>query len=290
MSPELSPELKRENKIFKFFSKEKAEGVIRDKSEHYYVYVLGTPDGSPFYVGKGSGNRIFQHDAEARNVDRPSHKLNLIRKIRRMGGTIGYSFAGFFEDEVAALEAEMQLISAIGRFDLGEGPLTNQTSGGEGTFNPSEESRLRRLASLGGESEDPERRIVNKFFSEISGPQSSVPIKPLATWRNARKLHWTNREYGPTLRSAGAIVATATANGIVLSAGVMLPRLLELNGAQYLIENGCGDALIKSGMVKLANSGMPPREEVLELTRLGFEYVYRQFGGKRLIDLGVLEP
>ena len=31
----------------------------------YYVYTLAYPDGTVFYVGKGSGNRIQHHEQEA---------------------------------------------------------------------------------------------------------------------------------------------------------------------------------------------------------------------------------
>ena len=32
----------------------------------FYVYTLAYPDGKVFYVGKGSGYRIDQHEMEAR--------------------------------------------------------------------------------------------------------------------------------------------------------------------------------------------------------------------------------
>jgi hypothetical protein len=33
----------------------------------HYVYVLRRPNGRPFYVGKGYGDRVFQHENEARH-------------------------------------------------------------------------------------------------------------------------------------------------------------------------------------------------------------------------------
>jgi hypothetical protein len=38
-------------------------GIIGD----YYVHLLRRPDGRPFYVGKGSGARVFDHEYEARH-------------------------------------------------------------------------------------------------------------------------------------------------------------------------------------------------------------------------------
>jgi hypothetical protein len=46
----------------------------------YYVYVLHRPDGHPFYVGKGVEQRVLEHEAEARNTTRLTHKLNVIKR------------------------------------------------------------------------------------------------------------------------------------------------------------------------------------------------------------------
>jgi hypothetical protein len=58
----------------------------------FYVYRLIDPrDGRTFYVGKGNGNRIFQHVAEAVGLpDRSSLKLDRIREIERSGQSVRY--------------------------------------------------------------------------------------------------------------------------------------------------------------------------------------------------------
>src|SRR5690349_1278384 len=56
-------------------------------SPRFYVYILSRPDGRPFYVGKGSGRRIFDHDSEARSGHQ-CHKCNVIRKIWQQGGQV----------------------------------------------------------------------------------------------------------------------------------------------------------------------------------------------------------
>jgi len=76
---------------------------IASGRSYFYVYVLCDHEGAPFYVGKGKGPRVFQHEAEALNPSRKSHKLNLIRRIQRDGYEIGYALAGFFEEEADAL-------------------------------------------------------------------------------------------------------------------------------------------------------------------------------------------
>ena len=39
-----------------------------DREDNYYVYLLATEDKKPFYIGKGKGVRIFQHEANAEEI------------------------------------------------------------------------------------------------------------------------------------------------------------------------------------------------------------------------------
>ena len=81
----------------------------------FYTYLWLREDGTPYYVGKGTGNRAFIPDYHS--VPVPSRDMMLIQE---------------YLCEAAALEAEKFLIAYYGRKDLGTGCLRNLTDGGDG--------------------------------------------------------------------------------------------------------------------------------------------------------------
>ena len=57
----------------------------------FYVYALVDPrDNQIFYVGKGSGNRVYQHAQAALEDDSKSLKLSTIREIQELGLDVKY--------------------------------------------------------------------------------------------------------------------------------------------------------------------------------------------------------
>lgn len=74
----------------------------------YYVYVLIDPrDGKIFYVGKGRGNRVFDHVNEAESSDKENDKLDIIRDIKASGNEVKYYIIrhGLTEDEAYLVES-----------------------------------------------------------------------------------------------------------------------------------------------------------------------------------------
>ena len=103
------------------------------QANRFYTYCYINPvTDKPFYVGKGCGNRMYSHLAEAKSTSMCNHKLNTIRKILDDGyePVIKVVLDNLTEED--AFELEEFLISEIGRRDLGDGPLVNLTDGGEG--------------------------------------------------------------------------------------------------------------------------------------------------------------
>jgi hypothetical protein len=134
----------------------------------YYCYALLDPrkpgdyeyflsDGSniklthePFYIGKGKGDRMYQHCIEARSGKaKRSFKNNKILKI--ISGNyevIEHKFQKEFADEESAYAHEELLIFAIGRACLKTGPLTNRSSGGNGMRSSDEGVRKKTSRSI----------------------------------------------------------------------------------------------------------------------------------------------
>ena len=91
----------------------------------FYTYAYLRRDGTPYYVGKGSGRRAF---------DKNKHCVKVPPKER-----ILFLKTGLTEKE--AFKHEIYMIAVFGRKDLGTGILRNLTGGGEGPSNPCEEVR-----------------------------------------------------------------------------------------------------------------------------------------------------
>lgn len=98
----------------------------------YYVYQLRLQTSpSPFYIGKGSGDRAKRHLHPSR-LKACSHKNHVINKAIRDGvdDLVEILHEGLTESEAHAKEVE--LIAFYGRHNFG-GCLTNATDGGEGS-------------------------------------------------------------------------------------------------------------------------------------------------------------
>lgn len=117
----------------------------RKEGEFVYGSTFRSPE-EPFYVGQGSLHRPYAHLVEATRSKVKNHKLNKIRRILREyeSYTITYVAIGIPRGE--ALRIEREYILAIGRADLGKGPLANLTDGGDGGsgVKTSQETRRKR--------------------------------------------------------------------------------------------------------------------------------------------------
>ncbi|MBU1319976.1 MAG: hypothetical protein KKG33_05925 [candidate division Zixibacteria bacterium] len=81
----------------------------------FYVYTLSDPKtGEVFYVGKGTGNRLFAHINEAIEKSIESDKLDRIQQIHASGRSVKYEIIRHGLSEEGAYEVESALIDFIG--------------------------------------------------------------------------------------------------------------------------------------------------------------------------------
>lgn len=122
----------------------------------FYVYELRDENGDVFYVGKGSGSRIDQHEQRARRGVN-DHKCAKIRAIWSRGGEVQKVVVFETEDEGAAFDEEIRLIAFYGR-----DKLTNKTDGGDGPSNPTPEVREKIARARRGRVASEETRELQR--------------------------------------------------------------------------------------------------------------------------------
>lgn len=85
----------------------------------YYVYFLRDPrDETVFYIGKGIGNRIFNHVACSLDTELSSDKIERIKEIEASGQKVQHLVLRHGLDESAAFEVEAALIDFVGLSNL----------------------------------------------------------------------------------------------------------------------------------------------------------------------------
>jgi hypothetical protein len=146
----------------------------------FYTYLWLREDGTPYYVGKGSGRRAYK--IEKRHVP-PKDRNNIVLQ--------------YWPDEETALAYEVYQIDFWGRKDLGAGCLRNFSDGGDNPPNhkgkpkPEGFSEKLRKANLGKRHTEESKRKnreahLGKTTSEEtkSKMRNSHNLRPKPPWKH----------------------------------------------------------------------------------------------------------
>jgi hypothetical protein len=155
---------------------------------HYYTYAYLREDRTPYYIGKGQGNRAYRRSKK--RINPPKDKSRII-----------YLKQNLTEEE--AFKHEIYMIAVFGRKDLGTGILHNRTDGGEGGSGAIVSEETRRKLSEAGKS---------RIFSEETRRKLSEASKG-RTHSEETKIKMSEAAKGKTFSEETKIKLSASSKG-----------------------------------------------------------------------------
>ena len=138
---------------------------------YYYTYAYLREDRTPYYIGKGKGNRAYRR--RKTDIKPPKDKSRIL--ILKQNLT-----------EQEAFRHEVYMIAVFGRKDLGTGILHNRTDGGEGSSGAikSDETRKKLSEANKGRTYSEETR---KKMSEANKNPSKETRKKMSEARKGER-------------------------------------------------------------------------------------------------------
>lgn len=105
--------------------------AITEKINYYIYCLVDSRNQNIFYVGKGKGNRVFQHaEGALTGKAKETDKISLINEIHQAGGKpLYYILRHNIQDEKQALEYEALAIDLLSLVTPNQKPLTNIQTG-----------------------------------------------------------------------------------------------------------------------------------------------------------------
>jgi hypothetical protein len=149
-------------------------------NNYFYTYAYLREDRTPYYIGKGKGNRAYK---KSKNDIRPPKDESRIILLKQ----------NLSEEE--AFQHEKYMIAILGRRDLGTGILHNRTDGGEGSSGvlQTEETKLKRSNALKGRPRPEE--VKNKIGEKNKGKTQSQEARNKISDTHKGNTYWVGRKH-----------------------------------------------------------------------------------------------
>jgi len=199
----------------------------------YYTYAYLREDKTPYYIGKGSGKRIY---SKQRGINAPKDKSRIIFLKKNL-------------TEAEAFKHEVYMIAILGRKDLGTGILRNLTNGGEGASGhvKSEEAKKKISVANSGKirTEEAKKKMskakIGKKAHNFGVPQTEKTKKKISEALSGKK----HPNYGNTgaLNTCSKAIIAIKPDGTELHFGSVIDAARELgidagNLSSYYLKSG----------------------------------------------------
>ena len=146
--------------------------TFKTRMKKYYTYAYLREDKTPYYIGKGTGDRVYYR---ARfDIKPPKDKSRIIFLKQNLS-------------EKEAFKHEIYIIAVFGRIDLGTGILHNKTDGGDnppswkGKTHSSETRKKLSQINKGNQHrlghKLPPEKLKPKKIKELKGKNSKILLK-----------------------------------------------------------------------------------------------------------------
>jgi hypothetical protein len=143
----------------------------------FYTYAYLRVDGTPYYIGKGKGDRAYKQ-SNRKGLKPPKDRSRIIFLKQNL-------------TEAEAFKHEIYMVAVFGRKDLGTGILHNRTDGGEGPSGLIHNEETRRKISEANKNRSVETK--RKMSESLKGKSHSVETR--------RKLSKIKEKYHYTIYS-----------------------------------------------------------------------------------------
>ena len=149
-------------------------------NNYFYTYAYLREDRTPYYIGKGKGNRVYK---KSKNDIRPPRDKSRIILLKQ----------NLSEED--AFNHEKYMIAIFGRKDLGTGILHNRTDGGDGSSGvlQTEETKLKRSNALKGRPRPEE--VKSKIGEKNKGKTQSQEAKNKISETHKGNKYWVGKTH-----------------------------------------------------------------------------------------------